>query len=146
MVDSTALTIRAGEWHRTDGVVPAQLLRDPIRARHGSETPVIRTTPWKDNMNPNDIPIFDDSESPVLNPHGDVYAILESAEGDHHLVPLAHLVCETHVGPQPTPAHVPHHKDGDRTNNRADNLEWRIPAMGHVVAQHYRLVRRRRAG
>ncbi len=94
-----------------------------------------------DNMIPNDVPIFDDSESAVLNPNGDVYAILEMENGDYHLAPLAMLVCKAHVGPQPSPEHVTHHKDGDVTNNRADKLEWRIPTDGRTAPQPYRLVR-----
>jgi|APFre7841882793_1041355.scaffolds.fasta_scaffold19168_2 hypothetical protein len=94
-----------------------------------------------DNMIPNDVPIFDDSESAVLNPNGDVYAILEMENGDYYLAPLATLVCKAHVGPQPTPEHVPHHKDGDVTNNRADNLEWRIPTDRRRAPQPYRLLR-----
>lgn len=92
-------------------------------------------------MIPKDVPIFDDSESAVLNPNGDVYAILEMENGDYYLAPLALLVCKSHVGPQPSPEHVPHHKDGDLTNNRADNLEWRIPTDGRTAPQPYRLVR-----
>lgn len=39
----------------------------------------------------------------------------------HRLVALAFL------GKPPTPTHQVNHKDGDETNNRADNLEWVTP-------------------
>lgn len=35
-----------------------------------------------------------------------------------------HLVAEAWIGPKPTPSHVIDHKDEDRTNNKASNLEW----------------------
>ena len=59
-------------------------------------------------MNLKDVPIFDDSKSAVLNPRGDVYSILELENGDDYLAPVAMLVCKAHVGPQPSPEHVPH--------------------------------------
>ncbi len=36
----------------------------------------------------------------------------------HHLVALAF------VGPRPSPQHEINHRDGNKSNNRADNLEW----------------------
>jgi hypothetical protein len=99
------------------------------------------TTNLNDNMIPIGVPIFDDSESAVFNPRGDVYSIRKMENGDYHLAPVAMLVCKAFLGPQPTPVHVPHHKDGDVTNNRADNLEWRIPADGRPAPQTYRLPR-----
>lgn len=49
----------------------------------------------------------------------------------HRLVALAW------VGPQPTPAHVVNHKDGNKLNNHASNLEWVTPAEN--VRHAYRL-------
>lgn len=37
------------------------------------------------------------------------------------------LVCEAFHGPPPTVFHQTAHQDGDRTNNRADNLRWATP-------------------
>lgn len=34
------------------------------------------------------------------------------------------LVAAAFLPPKPTPRHEINHKDGDKTNNRADNLEW----------------------
>lgn len=35
------------------------------------------------------------------------------------------LICATFNGTRPTDKHEPNHIDTDRTNNRADNLEWK---------------------
>lgn len=34
------------------------------------------------------------------------------------------VVAEEFLGPPPTPRHEVNHKDGDKSNNHADNLEW----------------------
>ena len=34
------------------------------------------------------------------------------------------LVAEAFIGPRPSPKHVCNHKDANKHNNRADNLEW----------------------
>jgi len=34
------------------------------------------------------------------------------------------IVCEAFHGPKPSPMHIVAHNDGDKTNNRADNLRW----------------------
>lgn len=46
-----------------------------------------------------------------------------SAKGQDKMVHL--LVLETFVGPRPGPEYEGSHKDGDQTNNRLDNLEWK---------------------
>lgn len=37
---------------------------------------------------------------------------------------LHQLVAEYFLPPKPSPAHVPNHKDLNKGNNRADNIEW----------------------
>jgi len=48
-------------------------------------------------------------------------------EGAPQMVPLHRAVLEAFAGPRPTPRHHGAHLDGDRTNNRADNLAWKLP-------------------
>lgn len=38
------------------------------------------------------------------------------------------LVATAFHGPKPSPVHQVAHRDGDRTNNRVDNLRWALPA------------------
>lgn len=45
--------------------------------------------------------------------------------GDRWVSSKVHvLVAEAFLGPRPTPRHEVNHIDGDKTNNRAENLEW----------------------
>lgn len=44
------------------------------------------------------------------------------------------LVAESFLPKRPTPQHVINHKDGDKANNRADNLEWVTPSEN---TKHY---------
>lgn len=48
-----------------------------------------------------------------------------------------HLVALTFLGPPPTPDHIVCHKDGDKQNNRADNLYWGTKAEnGQDATRH----------
>lgn len=46
------------------------------------------------------------------------------ANGDRCPRSIHRLVAEAFHGERPTPKHQVNHKDGDRENNQADNLEW----------------------
>jgi hypothetical protein len=39
------------------------------------------------------------------------------------------IVCEAFHGPPPSPRHVAHHKDANRLNNHAGNLEWKTQSQ-----------------
>lgn len=42
------------------------------------------------------------------------------------------LVCETFHGPKPSPLHECAHNDGDRTNDKAENLRWATRKENHA--------------
>lgn len=42
------------------------------------------------------------------------------------------LVCEAFHGPKPTPAHEVAHGDGNKANNRPDNLRWATRSENHA--------------
>lgn len=52
------------------------------------------------------------------------------------------LVCEAFHGPKPTVDHQVAHYDGDRYNNRADNLRWATRAENNADSVRHRLERR----
>lgn len=76
------------------------------------------------------------------NRHRDGYSLATMCINRKHKTRLAHiLVAELFLGPKPTPAHEVNHRDGDKANNRVDNLEWVTPSqntrhrfdvLGHV--------------
>ncbi len=61
-----------------------------------------------------------------LGSDGYLYVYLQDSNGKYNKVMVAKVVLETFVGPPPSPNHKPFHKDGDKTNNCADNLEWKL--------------------
>lgn len=61
--------------------------------------------------------------------HGYVRTNLQVIPGGPPFARLIHqLVCEAFHGPKPSPTHEVAHNDGDRTNNRIENLRWATPA------------------
>lgn len=73
------------------------------------------------------------SEPDRTSPAGKVLRVRKGGEyhmltlcnnGDQRRVYVHHLVLEAFVGPRPSDAHECNHRDGDKLNNRPDNLEW----------------------
>lgn len=60
----------------------------------------------------------------ILTPVPTTHGYREVSLGARNRFPVHQLVCRAFHGEPPTPQHEPNHKDSDRTNNRADNLEW----------------------
>lgn len=57
------------------------------------------------------------------NSHG--YMRVRLTIGGKRVARLVHkLMADKYLPPRPSPAHEIRHLDGDRTNNRADNLQW----------------------
>lgn len=54
------------------------------------------------------------------------YLTVNPVRSGHKQRPLMvhRLVLETFIGPAPTPKHMPNHKNGDKADNRLENLEW----------------------
>lgn len=52
----------------------------------------------------------------------------QGRKGRARLVKVHRLVIEAWIGPAPTPLHVVNHRDGNKLNNRVENLEWVTPA------------------
>jgi hypothetical protein len=46
-------------------------------------------------------------------------------DGRPRNVRVHRIVCEAWHGPQPTPEHEIAHEDGDKSNNRPDNVSWK---------------------
>ena len=60
---------------------------------------------------------------PTINENGDEVVELETKDGGKKKVSVAYLVAQSFV---PNPDNLPYvrHKDGNKLNNHADNLEW----------------------
>lgn len=75
----------------------------------------------------------------ILNPSKDSggYVVVGMWHDAKSKRPLVHrLVAAAFLSDAPSPAHEVNHKDGDKTNNCADNLEWVTPSenMRHSFA------------
>ena len=57
-------------------------------------------------------------------PSGYINVSVYDADGKHHSKGTHVLVCEAFHGPRPSGDHQVAHGDGDRANNRSDNLRW----------------------
>lgn len=84
------------------------------------------------------------SEGDVYGPRGKLKAFHNSGgyervsitrDGVQHNAAVHRLVIEAFVGPRPSPMHEVAHGDGDRRNNRADNLRW-VTRQGNVDDRH----------
>ena len=60
-----------------------------------------------------------------VNENGEQTVELIDREGNPHVVSVAEAVLKSFVGPAPEGA-VVHYKDGDKSNCKLDNLEWRV--------------------
>lgn len=56
-------------------------------------------------------------------------------EGVNKTRMIHHLVCEAFHGPRPTKKHTVNHINGDKADNRADNLEWMTMAEQRAHAR-----------
>ena len=60
----------------------------------------------------------------------------------HRSTRVHSIVAEVFIGPKPSPSHEIAHGDGDKTNNRADNLRWVTPIENAAdKAKHGTIVR-----
>lgn len=68
------------------------------------------------------------SKRQILNPIPDCYGYLYGRTGDLRKYFVHRLVAFAFHGPSPSPQHQVAHLDGNKQNNRADNLCWATPA------------------
>jgi hypothetical protein len=55
---------------------------------------------------------------------------------------LQRLVAEAFIGPPPTPEHEAAHDNGDRTDNRAANIEWKTAQQNTLDKERHGTMRR----
>lgn len=70
----------------------------------------------------------------VLKPHPNNSGYLRITlcrDGGCRYVLVHRLVAEAFLGPAPSPKHEVNHKNGNKTDNRAENLEWVTTAQNH---------------
>ena len=63
----------------------------------------------------------------LLKPYTDAYGYLRvdlRCNGKRKNATVHRLVAEAFLGPAPSPKHEVNHKNGDRVDNRVENLEW----------------------
>ena len=58
------------------------------------------------------------------NGKGYLYVIITVEKGRHEKPYVHTLVCETFIGPRPSPLHETAHRDNRRSNNHFSNLRW----------------------
>jgi len=64
---------------------------------------------------------------PCLDKYGYLKVIL-SRDSKRKTVKVHRLVLETFIGDAPSPEHEGNHKNGNRADNRIENLEWTTPS------------------
>lgn len=77
---------------------------------------------------------------PVLNPYGR-HVICLRRDNQNHIVQLSRCLCEVFHGPPPSDEHQCCHNNGNRLDNRSDNLRWDTPTgnMADMVQHGTRL-------
>jgi hypothetical protein len=61
---------------------------------------------------------------------GQRYIVDTDAQGRKSYLPLAELALELVGQPRPSPEHRVHYKNGDKLDNRPENLEWKLSPDG----------------
>jgi len=73
----------------------------------------------------------------ILKPHRRPDGYLTAnlcRDGKPKQVRIHRLVAERFLGPAPSPRHEVNHKNGDKTDNRVENLEWVTRSENHTHA------------
>jgi hypothetical protein len=61
---------------------------------------------------------------------GHVYRVETDTQGRKSYILLSESVLELEGQPRPSPEHRVHYKNGDKLDNRRENLEWRLSPIG----------------